>query len=90
MIKSIHPTIYEDDLIVIYLEVALHGAPFLHYDLKEPFGKRVWLHLQEKWAEVARAFKDQGFNNVYCASSDPVVMRIAGRLGFTYGVGSSN
>lgn len=72
---SIHPTIYECDDFILYLE-KWNGLSFIHLTLNK-WGKSVFKELKKKTEELA---KENGF--LYGYAEDDKTYRIMGMIGF--------
>lgn len=81
MSDILHPLVYEDDTIQLYLETHPFYGVIVHmYSLK--WSLSVAKHYYDVLADLLEALKARGVNKVYAMSADEKLTRFAEMYGF--------
>lgn len=85
MSDSLHPLIYSDDVVEVYLETHPHYGLFIHW-ISKKWSKSFYKHHLEVFLELCDQLKDKGFSCIHAAIlvDDIKLQKFSEMFGFSY------
>lgn len=81
MPKILHPKVYEDDNIQIYLEVGPENKLFAHCNVTR-WTPSIYKEFLQIWINLLDSLRSRGFDKIYTGVDNEKLLKFVGMFGF--------